>query len=85
MSIFEDVVGSAAGVLEVDVAVPLVLGRGEAALGPAGGALAGGGEREACGGLLIAEDVGLDDGPRGGERVRTEGLGSRIGDRERVR
>ncbi len=85
MSIFEDVFGSAAGGFELDGAVPLVLGRGEVALGPVGGPLLGGGEWEACGGLFIADGGALVDGPRGGERVRTEVLGSRIGDRERVR
>lgn len=65
--------------------VPLVLGRGEVDFGPVGAALVGGGEREGCGGCLTTEGGGLEEGPRGGERVRTDDLGSRMGDRERER
>ena len=85
MSIFED--GAAAtsplgGLVEV---VPLVLGNASLDLGPLGGAFVGGGEADFLDCLEGPEGGGFEEGPRGGERVRTVDFGSRIGDRERER
>lgn len=78
--------GSCGWGFEVVVGVtPLVLGSGGLDLGPVGGALVGQGEREGPDDLVGPEGGGLDDGPRGGERVRIDDLVSRVGDRERER
>ena len=65
--------------------VPLVFAKGAADWGPFGGAFVGAGERDDLDSLAAPEGGGLEDGPRGGERVRMEDLGSRAGDRERER
>lgn len=86
MSIFEEGAGSAtAAALEVESLVPLVIGAGEVDLRLFAGAFVGGGEGEGRDGLVGPEAEALDEGPRGGERVRTGALESRMGDRERER
>lgn len=86
MSIFE---GGTAAILPLEGAVdvvPLVLGKGLLLdLGPLGGAFVGGGEGDVLDCLDGPEGGGLEDGPRGGERVRMVDFGSRAGDRERDR
>ncbi len=65
--------------------VPLDFAKGAAFLGPFGGPFVGAGESDERDGLAGPAGGGLEDGPRGGERVRMEDFGSRAGDRERER
>lgn len=87
MSIFDGGAAAALALEGVVEVVPLVLGNGGLLLdlGPLGGSFVGGGDAEVFDALEGPEGGGLEDGPRGGERVRMVDLGSRVGDRERER